>query len=599
MLASYAGDASRTASQSAITVLTGLNQTATTTTLSYAPNPAYAAQTLTFTANVYPLPTGAPLGTVAFYNGATLIVTSAVNAQGVATFVLTNVIAGSGTTYAVYSGNPDFGSSTSAGLTVTVAATQLAVSGIPSTLAAGGNLGTAIATIENTSGAVITTSSAAVVMTIAGPGGYLQAVSATAVNGVATFNLSSIVLTAAGTYTVTATSSGLPSAIFTVIVSGTTTATSATVTSSNLAPTYGQSVTITAAITPASTDTPPGTIKFYTGTNLLGTQAVSAQGIATLNISLPLGANPVTVVYSGSAGYSSSTSAVLSISNRAATTITISANPATQLATMAIAFTTQVSSAAAGTQTGSISVFNGSTVLATLTILAGQPTVHSETSLSSGTYSVIATYSGDSNFLPGASTGAPATISVSDLNLALGGDNNKSVVPGGAVAYNFPLSPVVTPTFIYDVALTATGLPPGATYTFSPATIPAGSGTLPVAFTAQTAKTTALLHRNSGSSNNTWFALGFGLLLPLVGIRRFRASLSTAPRLLLIILFGSISLGLIGGLLGCGSGGFVGQPQGKPSTPSRSTRPVGRWSGQARSNSASSRQANTILRQRS
>ena len=230
---------------------------------------------------------------------------------------------------------------------------------------------------------------------------------------------------------------------------------------------------------------------------------------------------------------------------------------------MAVVFTAQVNSATAGVQTGTVSFLNGSTVLATVTIVAGQPAVYSETSLPSGTYSVTASYSGDGNFLPGASTGAPISITVSDLDLALGGDNNKSVVPGGAVTYNFPLSPVVTSTFIYSVALTATGLPPGATYTFSPASIPAGSGTLPVAFTVQTAKTTAMLHSAPGSSRTPWFALLFGLLLELAGAKRFRARLTS--RLLLLLLFGGLSLGLVAGLGGCGSGGFLGSPPGQTS----------------------------------
>jgi hypothetical protein len=232
---------------------------------------------------------------------------------------------------------------------------------------------------------------------------------------------------------------------------------------------------------------------------------------------------------------------------------------------MPVVFTAQVNSATAGAQTGTVSFLNGSTVLATVTIVAGQPAVYSETGLSSGTYSVTASYSGDGNFLPGASTGAPVSITVSDLDLALGGDKNKSVVPGGAVTYNFPLSPVVTSTFLYSVALTATGLPPGATYTFSPASIPAGSETLPVAFTVQTAKSTAVLHRAPGSSRSPWFALLFGLLLPLAGAKRFRARLTTLPRMLLLLLFGGLSLGLVAGLGGCGSGGFLGTPPGQTS----------------------------------
>jgi hypothetical protein len=343
------------------------------------------------------------------------------------------------------------------------------------------------------------------------------------------------------------------------------TATVTALTSSNLAPTYGQSVTLTATVTPAPSGTPPGTVKFYAGTTLLGTQALNAHGVATLSLSLPLGPNAITAVYSGSAGFAASTSSALSVSARALSAITFSASPTTQLATMPVVFTAQVNSATAGVQTGTVSFLNGSTVLATVTIVAGQPAVYSETGLSSGTYSVTASYSGDGNFLPGASTGAPVSITVSDLDLALGGDNNKSVVPGGAVTYNFPLSPVVTSTFIYSVALTATGLPPGATYTFSPASIPAGSGTLPVAFTVQTAKTTAMLHRAPGSSRSPWFALLFGLLLPLAGAKRFRARLTALPRMLLLLLFGGLSLGLVAGLGGCGSGGFLGSPPGQTS----------------------------------
>jgi hypothetical protein len=217
-------------------------------------------------------------------------------------------------------------------------------------------------------------------------------------------------------------------------------ATVTAVASSNLAPTYGQSVTLTATVTPVPTAAPPGSIKFYAGTALLGAQAINAQGIATLSLSLPLGPNAITAVYSGSAGFAASTSSSLSVSARALSAITFSASPTTQLATMPVVFTAQVNSTTAGAQTGTVSFLNGSTVLATVTIVASQPAVYSETGLSSGLYSVTASYSGDGSFLPSASTGAPISITVSDLDLAIGGDKNKTVVPGGAVTYNFPLS---------------------------------------------------------------------------------------------------------------------------------------------------------------
>jgi hypothetical protein len=113
------------------------------------------------------------------------------------------------------------------------------------------------------------------------------------------------------------------------------------------------------------------------------------------------------------------------------------------------------------------------------------------------------------------------------------------------------------------VHLTATGLPPGATYTFSPTTIPAGSTSLPVTLSIQTAKgtTTALLSPATGSpagSSRGLAALVGALLLPLLGARSLRRRLQTTPGPLSLLLLGTLSLATAVGLCGCGSGGFFG-----------------------------------------
>jgi sugar lactone lactonase YvrE len=542
---------------------------ATATTFTAAPNPAFAGQPVTLTATVTPTPIGTPLGTVSFYNGSTLLGMATLNSSGVATFI-GGLPVGALSITAVYSGNQGFLTSTSTAQTVNVSATATSsiLTEAPNPVLAGQSATFTLTIAPVPTGSPLGTVTFHNGSTLLGTGTVNS-------SGVATFSTTTL---PPGTDSITAAYSGnsafassTSTAITVQVNSANATATVTALTSSNLAPTYGQSITLTATITPAPTAAPPGSIKFYAGTTLLGAQAVNTHGVGTLSLSLPLGLNAITAVYSGSAGFAASKSSPLSVSARALSAITFSANPTTQLATMPVVFTAQVNSATAGVQTGTVSFLNGSTVLATVTIVPGQPAVYSESGLSSGTYSVTASYSGDGNFLPGASTGAPVSITVSDLDLALGGDNNKSVVPGSAVTYNFPLSPVVTSTFIYSVALTATGLPPGATYTFSPSTIPAGSGTLPVAFTVQTAKTTAMLHRTPGSSRSPWFALLFGLLLPLAGAKRFRARLTTSspqrawPRMLLLLLFGALSLGLVAGLGGCGSGGFLGTPPGQTS----------------------------------
>jgi hypothetical protein len=82
------------------------------------------------------------------------------------------------------------------------AAAQLAFAGAPaSTLIAGGNAGSAVTVQEdNSSGNPVSTAST-ITMMVTGPGGYSKAYTAISSGGIATFNLGSSVLTAAGGYT--------------------------------------------------------------------------------------------------------------------------------------------------------------------------------------------------------------------------------------------------------------------------------------------------------------------------------------------------------------------------------------------------------------
>ena len=59
---------------------------------------------------------------------------------------------------------------------------------------------------------IVTSSSAAVTVTITGPNGYSQQVTVNAVNGIAIFDLASLTFSTAGSYTITTTSGGLTQA---------------------------------------------------------------------------------------------------------------------------------------------------------------------------------------------------------------------------------------------------------------------------------------------------------------------------------------------------------------------------------------------------
>jgi hypothetical protein len=151
---------------------------------------------------------------------------------------------------------------------------------------------------------------------------------------------------------------------------------------------------------------------------------------------------------------------------------------------------------------------------------------------------------------------------VVDFNFAISTTTpgSQTVQPGAAATYAFNLSPASGP-FPYPITLSATGLPPGATVTFTPPVITLGASPTSFTMTIQTAATSAVLPRSRyfgfGYSDGT-IALGL-LLLPFS--RRFRRKAhGMRPLTLSVALI--LSFAAVSGLAGCGSGsGFFGQVQ--------------------------------------
>jgi hypothetical protein len=243
-------------------------------------------------------------------------------------------------------------------------------------MAAGGNLGTVTVSVENSSGSVVTTSAASITVTITGPNGYSQAASGTAVNGVASLNLSSFALTASGAYTVTTTSPGFPTDTSSLVVTAATAiATSTTLTASPDPLADGQSATLTATVSPAPTGTPAGTVDFYSGATLLGTAPLNASGVATFTTnSLVVGADSITAVYPGNASFAASTSSAVSETVTTSYTVTGPTTPISVAAGGSVnvnitvpplggAFNNVVTLSASGLPPGATATFNPPTVM--------------------------------------------------------------------------------------------------------------------------------------------------------------------------------------------------------------------------------------------
>jgi autotransporter-associated beta strand protein len=297
----------------AVILTAGTENTRTVVTSS--PNPSSSGQPVTFTATVapvVPLRMLTPSGTVTFMDGTNPLGTGILNMSGVATFTAQSLSAGTHSITAVYGGDANFTTSTSAPLTQTVSSAETTIiltsSANPSVFSQAVTL---TATVTAT-GAGMATPTGTVTFsegtTTLGNGTLDN-------NGRATFQTSTL---AVGSHTITATYNGSTSFPRNTSVPLTQTvgqATTSTVVTSSLNPSsLGQSVTFTATVTPVSpaTGAPTGTVSFLDGPITIGTATLS-NGKATFSTSTLSGpsSHSITAVYSGDTGFTGSTSAVL------------------------------------------------------------------------------------------------------------------------------------------------------------------------------------------------------------------------------------------------------------------------------------------------
>jgi subtilase family serine protease len=141
------------------------------------------------------------------------------------------------------------------------------------------------------------------------PSGVLASFNPSSTTDSSTLTLTASATAPSGTFSVTITgTSGTLS--HTTTISVTVNAPSSITVSSSPNPSfYGQSVTLTATVTPSAAT---GSVQFFDGLNLLGTAALSGGQAALPILSFSVGSHSITAQYGGDSNFASSTSAVLS-----------------------------------------------------------------------------------------------------------------------------------------------------------------------------------------------------------------------------------------------------------------------------------------------
>lgn len=403
IVATYNGDASHTSSTSTDNDAPALEQVvneATAITLQSSANPSALGQSVTFTATVT-VPNGGgvvPDGTVTFMNGANVLGTQTLPANGVVTYATAALPLGTNPITAVYSGDATIyvNGITSAVLNQVVGTTSTVA--VISSLNPSG-YGTQVTFTATVTPGSTTTVAPTGAVNFLDNGTQIGTGTLSGNPAMATFATS---LLAVGVHPITVTyvgddnfsgSTSAPPLQQTV----TATQTSIVVTANPNPGIAGLPEPITATLTStANASLLVGTVTFTSGAQTLGTGTLN-NGVATISPVLAVGQYQVVATFAGSGNLGGSTSVAYTLNIVAATTATaLTVTPTTAPLGSTITFSATVTGNGVA-PTGTVTFMAGTMVLGTPQPLANGTAVLTNSTLAVGTYAITAVYSGDAN----------------------------------------------------------------------------------------------------------------------------------------------------------------------------------------------------------
>jgi sugar lactone lactonase YvrE len=417
----YGGDAPKQIQGSTSNTVPQDVQASSTVAVISSGSPSIYGTSVIFTATVTPNGTVAATGAVNFLDRAAKIGTGTLNAAGQAMFTISSLAVGSHTITAAYQGDTNYNGTTSPAITQTVtqAITSTTVAAFPNPGIAGRAVALT-ATVQVIAGAG--TATGTITFT---DGGAPLGTATLSGTGTATINP----ILSPGTHSIVASyggdindgtsiSAAYPLA---VILATTQTAVSATPSSALvLAP-----VTIIAKVT-GNGGIPTGSVTFLADNASIGTATVDATGTATFTTSaLVAGSHALSASYSGDANDSPSASASVTETVGTIPTVTDLGTSTTSGANLQVILVATVvnnasstGSATLPTPTGAVTFTSGSTVVGASTLnSSGIATL--VPNLATGTYDIIATYSGDAQHSPSTSNAVQISTVAAGFNLTV------------------------------------------------------------------------------------------------------------------------------------------------------------------------------------
>jgi subtilase family serine protease len=403
-------------------------------------------------------------------------------------------------------------------------------------------------------------------VTLAG-GGYTSS-AATLSSGSYTFSIPAGSL-AIGTDTLTATYSGNSTYAATtnnstsVTVAGMTATVTATPSASSIS--SNQALTVTGAVS-GSSGTPTGTVTL-TGGGYTSSATALSSGSYSITIpanSLNAGSIIFTVTYNGNSTYASATGTTTSVTVTTVTVLTPTVTVTPALSSVDSSQTLNVTVTVAGsgaTPTGTVTLTSGSYSSGAKTLSSsGTCTAAScvitipANSLSAGTDTLTATYSGDSYYYSATGT---ASVSVTKSIFALSATTPSSIAPGGTATSTITVSSSTLYSGTVTLTCALTNYPSGAQYLPScsngsntvtlSSSSSSGTATVTVSTTAATA---SLAIPKLPGKGRGWEGTGGGAMLAFLvflGIPARRRSWRSILGVLVL-------MAALGSLAACGGG---------------------------------------------
>ncbi|WP_429634812.1 beta strand repeat-containing protein [Tunturiibacter psychrotolerans] len=510
---------------------------ATTTALTASSTTLTTGQTVTLTAAVSGA--GSPTGIVSFKDGGSTIGSATLSA-GKAAFSTAALGAGSHTITAVYAGDSGDPSSTSSTIVVTV--TQPAPIGTSITLSASTSR---ITVGQNVALSAIVSGSGSPTGAVLFKDGTSTFGSSILSGGKASFSTSALGI---GSHTITAVYTGDPgdasstsSPLIVTVTQPTPFGTSTALSATPSQITVGQNVVLTAII--SGSGSPTGTVIFNDGGTNLASVLITNGSATFVDSNLAAGTHSVQASYSGNANNADSTSQVATIvvvqhpvtppvipppPGLTSTTTVLNASSSQLTSSQSLTLTATVSTLASFSS-GTVTFNDATDTLGAVTLIHGVASI--TTTLSAGIQTIIATYSGDSS--NAASISSPLTITVSapappsaapqDFLLQLS-QTTMTLTPGASGQIGFSIAS--QNGFNQQLKLSCSGLPSGATCTFSPATLTPSAGA--------TGSMTISMSSSSTSAAMLFLPLSGVLLFFDQRMRRFRLAVAVAAFTILV-----------------------------------------------------------------